>query len=70
MANGGVFFFVVGPSGVGKDTLIDGAKAALRDDARYVFATRTITRPAGAPGEAHVGVSQRSLPHSMPPSNS
>ena len=58
MANGGVFFFVVGPSGVGKDTLIDGAKAALRDDARYVFATRTITRPAGAPGEAHVGVSE------------
>ena len=58
MANGGVFFFVVGPSGVGKDTLIDGAKAALRDDAHYVFATRTITRPAGAPGEAHVGVNE------------
>jgi thymidine phosphorylase len=57
MANGGVFFFVVGPSGVGKDTLIDGARAALHGDTRYVFATRTITRPAGAPGEAHVGVS-------------
>jgi thymidine phosphorylase len=56
MTNSGVFFFVVGPSGVGKDTLIDGAKAALAHDPDFVFATRTITRPSGAPGEAHVGV--------------
>jgi thymidine phosphorylase len=52
----GVFFFVVGPSGVGKDTLIDGARAVLGKDPAFVFATRTITRPDGAPGEAHVGV--------------
>ena len=49
----GLFFFVVGPSGSGKDTLIDGARAALAPSGRYVFARRVITRPAGSAGEDH-----------------
>jgi thymidine phosphorylase len=57
-ARAGVFFFVVGPSGAGKDTLIDGAKAALAGSERYVFAKRVITRATGAPGEDHTAVSE------------
>jgi thymidine phosphorylase len=57
MENRGVFFFVVGPSGAGKDTLIDAARNALPDH-QFVFATRYITRPSGAPGETHIGVSE------------
>lgn len=46
----GILFFVVGPSGAGKDALIEGARH-LAD--RFCFARRVITRPAGSPGENH-----------------
>jgi ribose 1,5-bisphosphokinase len=48
----GRLVLVVGPSGAGKDTLIDLAREALRHDASVVFARRVVTRAATA-AEAH-----------------
>jgi phosphonate metabolism protein PhnN/1,5-bisphosphokinase (PRPP-forming) len=50
----GRLFFVVGPSGAGKDTLLAGAIAA---NPRLIWARRSITRPASAGGEPYEGIS-------------
>jgi len=49
---------VVGPSGAGKDTLLNAAKDALRDDPRVHFVRRVITRPADPHGENHEPVTE------------
>lgn len=49
----GSLVLVVGPSGVGKDTLMAGAKQALDADGRFVFVRRVITRQAHADLEDH-----------------
>lgn len=51
----GRVFFVVGPSGAGKDTLLAGAIAA---DPRLHLARRVITRPSSAGGEPFEGVDE------------
>lgn len=44
----GRLVLVVGPSGAGKDTLLDLAKAACADDSAVVFPKRTVTREASS----------------------
>jgi ribose 1,5-bisphosphokinase len=53
----GRLVLVVGPSGAGKDTLIDLARTALKDDPTVVFPRRVVTRAASV-AEAHDSLSE------------
>ncbi len=50
----GKLYFVVGPSGSGKDSLISYAKSYLDRSDGVVFARRYITRPPDGRGEQHI----------------
>jgi ribose 1,5-bisphosphokinase len=57
----GRLFLVVGPSGVGKDSIIEGTRAALADKTDIIFPRRVITRPTTADGEQHIPLSEQSF---------
>lgn len=52
-SHGGALVLVVGPSGAGKDTLIDRARLSMGADPRFVFARRVVTRTSSGMGEDH-----------------
>jgi ribose 1,5-bisphosphokinase len=51
-------FYIIGASGVGKDSLLQYARTYLPENAPVVFTHRYITRPADAGGENHIALSQ------------
>ena len=53
----GTLILVVGPSGVGKDSVIDGARRKLEFNTDVYFPRRYITRAHSAGGEDHIEVS-------------
>ncbi|MEL6828655.1 MAG: phosphonate metabolism protein/1,5-bisphosphokinase (PRPP-forming) PhnN [Pseudomonadota bacterium] len=57
----GTLILIVGPSGVGKDTLLAGARDKLESNTYFRFARRHITRPKEAGGEDHEPVSLRAF---------
>lgn len=54
----GTLILVVGPSGVGKDSLIDAARRHFAGNPALLFPARHITRPPDAGGEVHVAISE------------
>jgi ribose 1,5-bisphosphokinase len=50
-------FYVIGPSGAGKDTLMNHARTTINGEKAVLFAHRYITRPHGSGNENHVYLS-------------
>jgi len=57
----GRFIGVVGPSGAGKDSLIDAARRHFGEHGPVRFVTRAITRSQDAGGEAYAALSEAEL---------
>lgn len=61
----GIFFAIVGASGVGKDSILAAAKPRLESCGDFYFPTRFITRPADAGGEEHLSISNADFVQSV-----
>lgn len=56
-------FYIIGPSGAGKDSLIHYLRQRCRSEHGIAFAHRYITRQADAGGENHVALSEDEFIH-------
>jgi ribose 1,5-bisphosphokinase len=54
----GCLLYVVGPSGAGKDSVINYARQQCPEEWPVLFAHRYITRPVDAEGENHIALSR------------
>lgn len=54
----GQLVLVVGPSGAGKDSVLNGARAHFSGDRRVVFPRRFVTRLGNAAAEDHVSITE------------
>jgi ribose 1,5-bisphosphokinase len=61
----GCLFYLIGPSGSGKDSLISYARKRLKSDDAVHFARRYITRPPQENGENHVALSAAEFTHRL-----
>ncbi|MGY5452824.1 ribose 1,5-bisphosphokinase [Agarivorans sp. MS3-6] len=50
-------FYLVGPSGSGKDSIINSLRNQLQTDSNVLIAQRYITRPVDGSGETHIALS-------------
>lgn len=55
----GAFVAVVGPSGSGKDSLIEFARQRLAESGEFTFVRRVVTRPADHAAEDHDSLSEQ-----------
>ncbi|GLQ10108.1 ribose 1,5-bisphosphate phosphokinase PhnN [Devosia yakushimensis] len=55
----GAFVAVVGPSGSGKDSLIEFARQRLAESGEFTFVRRVVTRPADRAAEDHDSLSEQ-----------
>lgn len=61
----GALALVVGPSGAGKDTLINAARSALAGDDRFVFTRRVVTRASHEASEDHDAITPDAFERAM-----
>jgi phosphonate metabolism protein PhnN/1,5-bisphosphokinase (PRPP-forming) len=57
-AEAGHLVLVVGPSGAGKDSVLNGARERFREDRSVVFPRRFVTRLSNAAAEDHVSLTE------------
>jgi ribose 1,5-bisphosphokinase len=57
----GNLFYLMGASGVGKDSLLDYLRTHLHENSPVVIPQRYITRPAAAGGETHIELTRQAF---------